>query len=159
MVLGYASLLPVPYQSILRRQKKVCKVSVIFRLSYKNTPFHRNVKRKFRQNEFSKGFSRQMSRNHKYCIVFSCFFRSVFRLFQNASTFRRKLFDILLKMHLRLEQNSLVFWIKRKYVFRCLLSCWKSVLNYSMVCDNSQPSYTFLWHKCEKHRILCKFAR
>ena len=49
--------------------------------------------------------------------------QSVFRLFQNASTFRRKLFDVLLKMHLRLEQNSLVFWIKRKYVFRCLLSC------------------------------------
>ena len=89
----------------------------------KYPPFIEMSKGNFDKMSFQMGFSRQMSRNHKYCIVFSCFFRSVFRLFQNASTFRRKLFGVLLKMHLRLEQNSLVFWIKRKYVFRCLLSC------------------------------------
>ena len=105
----HASLLPVPYPFTPNGQKQVCKVSVGVYLFYKNTSFHRKVKKESRQNEFLASFSKQMNRIDKYCIAFSCFFINFLHLLKNAFAFGFKRKCVLLKTQVRFES-------KRKYV-------------------------------------------
>lgn len=108
-IIRYASPLPVPHPFIPNRQKEVCKVSVNVYLSYKDTPFHRKVKKKSRQNEFLASFSKQMNRIDKYCIAFSCFLINFSHLLKNAFAFGFKRKCVLLKTQVRFESNASTF--------------------------------------------------
>ena len=103
----FAVTCPTPIH--LKQTKKVCKVSVNVYLSYKNTPFHRKVKKKSRQNEFLASFSKQMNRIDKYCIAFSCFFINFLYLLKNAFAFGFKRKCVLLKTQVRFESNASTF--------------------------------------------------